>query len=156
MIEFCHKWENLLAYCMCGAGLLVATTVVVTVLFKWNVINFEALRAEASTCRSLIRNIAFLVACLIALGFLIKYVNHASEQQGIIGWQKWLAYGLSYMDFSWSLIQLGFLTALLVFLRDLKTYKVRILWGRGFFLLVLLLFAGRVHFVAILDYLYII
>ena len=49
-----------------GAGLLVATTVVVTVLFKQNVLNFEALRAEASTCRSLIPDIAFLVACLIA------------------------------------------------------------------------------------------
>lgn len=34
MIEFCHEWENLLAYCMWGVGLLVATTVVVTVLFK--------------------------------------------------------------------------------------------------------------------------
>ena len=67
MIEFCHEWENLLAYCMCGAGLLVATTVVVTVLFKQNVLNFEALRAEASTCRSLIPDIAFLVAYSIRL-----------------------------------------------------------------------------------------
>ncbi len=67
MIEFCHEWENLLAYCMCGAGLLVATTVVVTVLFKQNVLNFEALRAEASICRSLIPDIAFLVAYSIRL-----------------------------------------------------------------------------------------